>query len=216
MRPRAGSGLAVAFLLLLLLAWPARGRGTPGQFDFYVLSLSWSPSRCETAGGRSREQCASGRHAFVVHGLWPQHELGYPRDCIVPAPRINNTLVRAMLDLMPERGLVIHEWRRHGTCSGLTPDDYFKLVRHAWQRVGIPKIFQKIDAYVIVSPDEVENAFVTANDGLKRDMIAVTCDERRLREVRICLAKDLAFRSCPEIDQNACRRLRLVMPPNRG
>jgi ribonuclease T2 len=215
MRPRAGFGLALA--LLLLLAWPARAQDTPGQFDFYVLALSWSPSHCETAGGRSREQCASGRpYAFVVHGLWPQHELGYPRDCVVPAPRIDDTLIRAMLDLMPERGLVIHEWRRRGTCSGLTPDDYFKLVRHAWQRVGIPKIFQKIDDYLIVSPDEVENAFVTANDGLKRDMIAVTCDERRLREVRICFAKDLAFRSCPEIDQNACRRPRLVMPPNRA
>lgn len=215
MRPRAGFGLAVAFLLFL--AWPAPAQDTPGQFDFYVLSLSWSPTYCETARGPSREQCEGGRpYAFVVHGLWPQHESGYPRDCAVPAPRLDDALIRSMLDLMPERGLVIHEWRRHGTCSGLAPDDYFKLVRRARERVGIPKIFQKIDDYVIVSPDEVENAFVTANEGLKRDMIAVTCDERRLREVRICIAEGLAFRSCPEIDQSACRRPRLVMPPNRG
>lgn len=215
MTSRAGFGLALA--LLLFLGQPAPAQDAPGRFDFYVLALSWSPSHCETARGKSREQCESGRpYAFVVHGLWPQHESGYPQDCVVPAPRIDDALIRGMLDLMPERGLVIHEWRRHGTCSGLAAEDYFKLVRRARERVGIPKIFHKIDGYVIVSPDEVENAFVAVNDGLQRDMIAVTCDERRLREVRICLAKDLAFRSCPEIDRRACTRPRLVMPPTRG
>ena len=215
MRPRAGFGLAIAFLLLL--ARPVPAQDAPGQFDFYVLALSWSPAYCETARGRGREQCDSGRpYAFVVHGLWPQHEVGYPRDCLLPAPRIDEALIRSILDLMPARGLVINEWRRHGTCSGLAAADYFALVRRARERVGIPKIFQKIDDYVVMSPDEVENAFVTANEGLRRDMIAVTCDERRLREVRICFAKDLAFRSCPEVDPRACIRPRLVMPPNRG
>jgi ribonuclease T2 len=47
-------------------------------------------------------------------------------------------------------------------------------------------------------------------------MIAVTCNDRRLREVRICFAKDLTFRACPEIDERACRKPRLVMPPTRG
>ena len=68
----------------------------------------------------------------------------------------------------------------------------------------------------MVTPDEVEEAFVKANPGLTRDGIAVTCDSRRLNEVRICLSKDLRFRDCQEIDRRACRRDRLVMPPMRG
>jgi ribonuclease T2 len=52
-----------------------------GQFDFYVLALSWSPGFCENSGSRSR-QCDSGRGlGFVTHGLWPQNEQGYPSFC---------------------------------------------------------------------------------------------------------------------------------------
>ena len=68
----------------------------------------------------------------------------------------------------------------------------------------------------MVAPDEVEEAFVQTNPGLARDAIAVTCDSRRLGEVRICVGKDFRFRSCPEIDARACRRDKLVMPPVRG
>jgi ribonuclease T2 len=66
-----------------------------------------------------------------------------------------------------------------------------------------------------VSPDEVEEAFVKVNPGLARDAIAVTCDSRRLSEVRICVGKDFHFRACPDIDARACRRDKIVMPPLR-
>ena len=55
-----------------------------------------------------------------------------------------------------------------------------------------------------------------ANPDLTRDAISVTCDSRRLGEVRICLGKDFRFRPCPEIDARACRREQVVMPPVRG
>jgi len=193
-------------------------QGTPGQFDFYVLSLSWSPSFCETGGNdRNNEQCSRGRpFAFVVHGLWPQYDRGFPQNCERPAPWIDSGLIRSMLDVMPARQLVIHEWRTHGTCSGLTADKYFETVRNAYRRVKIPERFVRINDYTMVSPDEVEEAFATANPGLVRDMISVTCDNRHLREVRVCMSKDLAFRACPEIDRRACRNPRVVMPPVRG
>jgi ribonuclease T2 len=152
MRRRASFVLAIAFLLLVVPH--GRTQNTPGQFDFYVLALSWSPSYCETAGGRGDEQCNGRPFAFVVHGLWPQHEHGYPQDCVAPAPRVDDGLIRSMLDVMPGRGLVIHEWRRHGTCSGLAAADYFALARRAWQRVTVPPIFRRIESYVIVTPDE--------------------------------------------------------------
>jgi ribonuclease T2 len=197
----------------------AQNQNEPGKFDFYVLALSWTPSYCEAEGDRrgSDEQCSRGRpYSFVVHGLWPQYERGFPNSCVTPAPWVASGLIRSMLDLMPARGLIIHEWRTHGTCSGLGPESYFNAVRRAYARVAIPERFQAIEKHTMVSPAEVEEAFLAANPDLKPDMIAVTCDSRRLREVRICMNTDLAFRSCGEIDRRACRIPRVVMPPVRG
>ena len=93
-------------------------RNQPGKFDFYVLSLSWSPSFCketEERGRQSNEQCRGRPYAFVVHGLWPQYERGFPESCQVPPPRLDRNIMRGMLDLMPAPGLVFHEWDQHGT-----------------------------------------------------------------------------------------------------
>lgn len=200
---------------------PASSRNEPGNFDFYVLALSWSPSFCESARERNPErvpqqQCAARPYSFVVHGLWPQHETGFPRDCRVPAPRLYRGIVDSMLDIMPSPRLVFNQWDRHGTCTGLNADRYFGNVRKARELLNIPPQFQDVKAYLTVTPDEVEQAFVSANPGLSRAAIAVTCDERRLSEVRICMTKELRFRDCAEIDRRACRRDKLVMPPVRG
>ncbi|MFG1345919.1 ribonuclease T2 [Xanthobacter autotrophicus DSM 431] len=211
--------LAVCGLLLSLSGARAQPGGTPGQFDFYVLSLSWSPTYCEDKGDRAaREpQCSVERpYAFVVHGLWPQYERGFPRSCQVPAPYISNSLVRSMLDVMPSRGLVIHEWKTHGTCSGLAAEGYFAQVRAARDKVTVPEEFKRLYYYRTVSPADVEKAFLAANPGLTPDMMAVECDRRRLKEVRVCLSRDLSFRACPDVDRRACRLDRMVMPPMRG
>lgn len=195
-------------------------QGTPGQFDFYVLSLSWSPTYCEDqrrGRGRDEPQCGRARpYAFVVHGLWPQYERGAPRACQVPPPYVPNRDVNAMLDLMPSRGLVIHQWKAHGTCSGLDASDYFALVRKARERVAIPHEFERLGDYRLIAPGDLEAAFRAANPGLSPEMISVNCDHRRLREVRICMSRDLAFRPCPEVDRRTCRLDRMVMPPVRG
>src|SRR5690349_19561279 len=86
-------------------------RGEPGKFDFYVLALSWSPSYCEAAKERApdrtpQQQCTARPYHFVIHGLWPQYERGFPRDCQVPAPRLNRNIVSSMLDVMPSPRLV--------------------------------------------------------------------------------------------------------------
>jgi ribonuclease T2 len=208
------TGRFVRLLALLVAVWPAAAWAAP--FDFYVLSLTWSPSYCEAEGGpRGDAQCESGRRfGFLVHGLWPQHERGFPEDCPTDvAPREAD--VRALADLMPARGLVRHEWRRHGACSGLTPADYLKTIRAARQAIRIPAAFQRLDKYVMVSPADVEAAFLAANPGLRPSGIAVTCDGRRLREVRICLTRGLGFRACEEVDRRGCRADRVVLPPLR-
>jgi ribonuclease T2 len=218
------AALVVIFLTIAFGSAPAQEqqsqqRNQPGKFDFYVLSLSWSPSFCkdtEERGRESNEQCRGRPYSFVVHGLWPQYERGFPRDCQVPAPRLNRNTMTSMLDLMPAPRLVYHEWDSHGTCSGLAADAYFDLVRKAREAVKIPDSYTAPKVTLTVSPDDVEDAFVKANPGLSRGGVAVTCGSTRLSEVRICLGKDLKFRDCGEIDRRACKRDKLLMPPVRG
>jgi ribonuclease T2 len=197
-----------------------RRQNQPGQFDFYVLSLSWSPSYCaanaERPFRRPDPQCGPRPFSFVVHGMWPQYERGFPEFCQVPSPRLYRNIVTSMLDLMPSPRLVYHEWDRHGTCSGLSASAFFDTVRKARAVVKIPSQYIDLQSPLTVTPDQVEDAFVEANPGLMRDGIAVTCGGRRLDEVRICLSRDLQFRGCPETDRRSCRRDRLVMPPVRG
>lgn len=187
-------------------------------FDFYVLSLSWSPSYCEAEGEDANDQqCDAGRpYAFVVHGLWPQFERGYPEDCRTDQPNVSNETLRTLYDLMPSAGLIRHQWRKHGSCSGLSQADYFRVLRTAREGIAIPGEFRRLEDYRTLDPDQAEKAFLTANPGMPASGIAVTCDRRYLREVRICMDKGLAFRPCPEVDRRTCRLDKVVMPPVRG
>jgi ribonuclease T2 len=200
------------------LALAQRRHDEPGRFDFYLLSLSWSPSFCETpAGSGSPEQCGSARpFSFVVHGLWPQFERGFPQSCQVPPPRLDRALVDEMLDLMPSRKLVNHEWDKHGTCSGLDQRGYFDTVRKARGTVKIPAQFEQPQRPLNVPPGEIVDAFVKANQGLTPAGIVIDCDRRFLREVRICMTRDLQFRDCGTGAGRVCRTDSLLMPPVRG
>ena len=217
---------------LVLLGWTALIGGpaaaqdtrqnTPGEFDYYVLSLSWSPSFCEDAqergnNGRSQQaQCGGRPFSFVVHGLWPQYEHGYPEYCQRRSPRLDRNIMVSMLDLMPAPGLIYNEWDKHGTCSGLGERAYFETIRKARASVKIPPEFIELSDPKTISPAEIEDAFIKVNPGLSNAAIAVTCNRSRLSEVRICMSKDLQFRACDEIDRRACRRDTVTMPPLRG
>jgi ribonuclease T2 len=213
----------LAFVSLTAVEAPAQDarQNTAGQFDFYVLALSWSPSFCESSSERGngrppQQQCGERPYSFVVHGLWPQYDKGFPEYCQVPAPRLDRNIVSSMLDLMPAPGLIFHEWDRHGTCSGLSARAFFDIVRKARAVVKIPESYLDIRAALTVTPTEVKDAFVKANPGLTESGFAIDCDNKRLREIRLCLTRDLAFRECPEVSRRACRRDRIVMPPVRA
>jgi ribonuclease T2 len=219
--------LSLAFLALTALtANPAsaqdRRQNAPGEFDFYVLSLSWSPTFCEAAqerGGNNRSaqmQCGGRPYSFVVHGLWPQYDRGFPNYCERPAPRLARNIMQSMLDLMPAPGLIFNEWDKHGTCAGLGQRGYFEAIRKARAGVKIPDEFLDLQQTKTIAPAAIEEAFIKVNPGLSNSAIAVTCDRNRLTEVRVCMSKDLQFRACEEIDRRACRRDQVVMPPMRG
>ncbi len=217
--------------LCLLIAFtgaafsPAKGqdgaRNQPGQFDFYVLALSWSPSFCAEVAGRGagrvpRLQCGARPYAFVVHGLWPQYEHGFPENCQVPAPRLNRSIVFRMIDLMPAPRLIYNEWDKHGTCSGLSQRAYFETVRKARAAVNIPPEYVDLQKPLSVAPSAVEQAFIKANSDLVEGDIAVECHKKWLAEVRLCLSKDLKFRACPQVVKRSCRREQILMPPLRA
>lgn len=197
---------------------PANPKGS--GFDFYVLSLSWSPSFCADNGNRpnARQQCASGRNfGFVAHGLWPQYERDYPQSCDHRQAQdmVPRDIVSAMSDIMPSGGLMRHEWRKHGTCAGLSQREYFDTLRMAYNRVTIPPAYRTVASSRMVDPQLLEKAFITANPGLPADAIAVTCNRRRVQEVRICMDSTMKFRPCGQVNRNACRSRSVTMLPNR-
>lgn len=191
--------------------------GRPGDFDFYVLALSWSASFCEIGGGRQPQaQCAPGAgFGFVVHGLWPQYDRGFPSDCPGPSAPSRIALEKAG-GVYPDIGLARHEWRTHGTCSGKSPTDYFNDVARARDAVVVPPPFVKPTQAQSFTPVDVERAFIAANPRLRPGMLAVGCRRGMIEDVKICLSKDLReFRACPDVVRRDCRAREISVPAPR-
>lgn len=169
-----------------------------GDFDYYVLSLSWSANWCTLEGdARNSPQCeAEHEHGWILHGLWPQFQRGYPSFCRTihrPPPR---SMTRAMSDIMGTSGLAWHQWKKHGSCTDLSAEDYYALSRQAYESVTRPEVFRKLDKTVKLPASVVEEAFIKANPGLERDSITITCKSAHIQEARICLSKDLELIPC--------------------
>lgn len=191
-----------------------------GRFDYYNLVLSWSPTYCAAEGKDRREQqCAGERpYAFVLHGLWPQYKKGWPEHC--PTKKSNwvpKELINSMLDIMPSRKLIIHEYKKHGTCSGLSPENYYKASRILYKSVVIPPRYRAPEKPLLVSPKEIEDDFLIANPKLKPEMISIVCDKRSLREVRICFTRKGHLTACGknEYQKKLCNLPKIYLPPVR-
>ena len=182
----------------LLAALPAQAGGTAGEFEYYVLSLSWQPNWCtETGDARRDPQCrAGGGQGFIVHGLWPQYKVGFPSDCLSTERDPSRGDTAAMVDFMGGAGLAFYEWKKHGRCTGLSSADYYAALRNAFGKVTVPPLFAKVDHTLQVPPLVVQDAFLESNPQLKADQITVTCHGTMIEEVRICLTKDLQPRDC--------------------
>jgi ribonuclease T2 len=192
-----------------------RSGASGGDFDFYVLALSWSAGFCEFDGEQRRhKQCDKGSGlGFVVHGLWPQYERGFPSDCDGP-PSPSRIALERTKGVFPEEGLARYEWRKHGTCSGKSPSDYFADVARAKESVSIPPPFVNPTEPQTFAPIDIQRAFIAANPRLRPGMMAVGCRRGVLQDVRICLSKDLReFHPCPEVARQACRTREIMAPP---
>ena len=179
-------------VVLLLSAGLAHAEGErAGAFDYYVLSLSWSPTWCALEGdARGSEQCEAD-HGWILHGLWPQYHRGYPSYCPTSRRAPSRAETGAMADIMGTAGLAWHQWKKHGSCSGLSAEDYFALSREAYGRVTRPALLRRLEEPVTLPATLIEDAFLEANPGLEPDMITITCREGRIQEARLCLSRDL-------------------------
>lgn len=202
-----------------------RQRNVPGQFDYYALVLSWSPTHCATAQrGRDDLQCNrrdGRRYNFVLHGLWPQYERGFPNSCPTrERPFVPNRIIDQMLDIMPAKGLIIHEYKKHGTCSGLDPAGYYDLSRQLFNRIRIPERYVNPFEVQFVAPEQLMREMTDANPELKPDMMAVACGGpgNRLKEIRICFTKSGQLRSCGknENQRRMCSAQKMYVPPVRS
>lgn len=193
-------------VLALLAAFapiPALSEGErAGDFDYYVLALSWSPNWCAIEGDdRNSPQCDDREDfGWVMHGLWPQFERGWPSNCRTTERNPSRADTAAMADIMGTSGLAWYQWNKHGKCAGLSAGDYFDTAREAYENVKRPDVFRKLNKTVAIPARVIEEAFLQDNPLLEPDMITVTCkvDDGKtyIQEARICLNKDLSPRYC--------------------
>ncbi|WP_224503550.1 ribonuclease T2 family protein [Celeribacter litoreus] len=167
-----------------------------GDFDYYVLALSWSPTWCALEGdARNSPQCDRPL-GWVLHGLWPQYETGWPAYCHTSQTDPSKRQTAAMEDIMGTDGAAWYQWKKHGRCSGLPAQEYLDTARDAYDSVTRPLVFRNLTQDVKLPASIVEEAFLKENEGLDPDEITVTCKDYRIQEVRICLTRDLEPREC--------------------
>lgn len=183
--------------------------GQPGNFDYYVLALSWSPEFCHNHADKS--ECRGRHYGFVVHGLWPQFAQGYPENC---SDHTSDTSLPESVDVMPpDPELIRHEWDTHGTCSGLDPGAYFQLIRRAFASVKVPSRFEHPTHSFSIAPLEVKREFLAANPRLQNEDMMVGCGNNYLTSVSICLTKSLEPTACGSLHD--CRANVIRVPPVR-
>ena len=201
-----------------LIAGMATAEGEkPGEFDYYVLALSWSPNWCAIEGdAKGSDQCdARHDHGWIMHGLWPQFHRGWPSFCRTAERPPSRGMTADMADIMGTSGLAWHQWNKHGSCSGLSAAGYYDLSREAYSTVVRPTVFRKLDKEVRLPASVVEDAFLQANPKIDADGLTVTCRDGFIQEVRVCLSKSLDPVPCGRDTIRDCTLDKAVFAPVR-
>jgi len=222
---RRAKALAFSVLVAGMLASAASARhhrhydaaatAVAGQFDYYLLSLSWSPSYCLTHP-EDQQQCTRG-FGFVLHGLWPQNaDGGYPQNCATGGDRgLSAEAQQLGRTLFPSPRLMQHEWERHGSCSGLDAVAFFRTADRALAAVRVPPALEAPRTSLAMGAAEIVAAFRAANPALGADGITVACNRDELSEVRVCLTRELALRACGRGVRSHCPAVALRIPAAR-
>ena len=120
-----------------------------------------------------------------------------------------------MADIMGTPGLAWHQWKKHGSCTGLSATKYFELSREAYEKAQRPEVFHKLPNAVKLPASVVEEAFLKANPTMEPDGITVTCNQGYIQEVRICFSQDLSPVPCGQDAVRDCRLKDALFEPMR-
>lgn len=202
---RLFGGLTATFIALGSALFAEGERA--GEFDYYLVALSWSPNWCLREGNaRGSPQCAPGeKHGWILHGLWPQFHRGYPSYCQTIERAPSRRMTAEMADIMGTSGLAWHQWKKHGSCTGLSASAYYELSRKAYAVVNRPEIFRQLEREVKLPAAVVEEAFLKANPELEADGVTITCRNAQIHEARICLSRALEPVPCGQDVVRDCR-----------
>jgi ribonuclease T2 len=189
---------ALSAAAMLFAATPAVPEGRPGDFAYWLLALTWTPSWCEAEAAWDERQCQRGL-GFTLHGLWPQDEDGWPEYCETGERDPSRRETAAMVDIMGSGGLAWYEWKKHGRCSGMSAPRYFSTARRLYEALRLPVPDGRTTA------GRIEQAILDGNPALTADSVIVTCGGGRVEEVRVCLTRDFAPRACgADVLRDAC------------
>jgi len=208
--------LVLTVLAALSLAIPAQARksaaaGQDTGFDYYLFSLSLAPSFCAlSSANRAQDECRRLTEAdfeqtpLTVHGLWPNRAHVsvnlQPHDCPGPPFDVPPSVQSDLRRYMPGGpALERHEWRKHGTCSGLPPETYFaaivSLARQANDTIGAVLRERGMLGQTVRITDLL--SAVAARDQATASAIVIDCRQPSggggflIDEVRLVLSKDL-------------------------
>ena len=208
------------FTILGVLSVVQAKQNLVGDFDFYVLALSWQSAFCEMNQKKveCRQQALRDYSAsrFSLHGLWPnrlndkKHTYAY---CNVDRHMVQADKKRRWCDLgevfvdselerkMPgvKSCLHMHEWVKHGKCSGMKIEKYFDMslnLLDAFSTTGLARIIGANIGRSVLRRD-LFAAWKKEFPAVKGSL-ALRCRKRKgrsyLTEVRIGLKKVLRER----------------------
>jgi ribonuclease T2 len=202
---------APKFLPRPTLELPEAGQVRRTAIDGYILALSWSREFCRgrEADPAARYQCSGeiGDFGFVLHGLWPEAKgPDYPQYCRNTGV-VSRKVVAQNICMTPTPQLIQHEWAKHGTCMARTPEAYFGAARMLFGAVEFPdmaRLSRSVERGTPLTAAALAAAFADINEGLPVGAIKVKTNAKGwLKEVHICLGKDMKPRRCPKFAQGA-------------
>ncbi|MEM6603171.1 MAG: hypothetical protein AAF621_03905 [Pseudomonadota bacterium] len=184
------------------------------DFDQYLFSLSWSPTYCMlNAQKRDADQCDTPKKPYymIVHGLWPQSKnknilKNDMINCKTKQKHVPAQVVRQIFPIMPSYFLISHSWIKHGSCSGLSVEDYFHATRQLYQRFKVKDFFKTEEKYHSMHYRDIVRHINSISPELYEENIIVKCEGRMLREIRICMKDNFDLRVChPKERRTRCR-----------
>ena len=164
----------------------------------YTLALTWAPEYCHgnARDASARFECKTGnRFGFTLHGLWPDG-VGkeWPQYCTTTA-LLPPALIKRHLCATPSAQLLQHEWAKHGTCMGTTPDAYFAKSTGLYGRLRYPDMDALSRKPLNVA--QLRDALAAANPGLPASAVRVTINTKGwLDELWLCLDKSFSYVRC--------------------